>query len=207
MPVEVLMKSAPASGQPGRAPHVAHGDQLAGLADHLQVRPAADLLDRGDLVEDLEVAARQEGAAVDHHVHLVGAGGDRVLHVGQLDVQAGPAAGERGGDAGHVDAGALEFGRRDMARSGYTQTAATTGAVGSAGSGRLALAHSARTLPGVSWPSSVVGSIIEMAASSAHRLAVVLMDRLASMAARASARTRSTRAARAGTLAAGLVTR
>src|ERR1035438_1510761 len=31
------------------------------------------------------------------------------------------------------------------ARSGYTQTAATMGAVGSAGSGRLALAHSART--------------------------------------------------------------
>src|SRR6266699_911798 len=73
------------------------------------------------------------------------------------------------------------------ARSGYTQTAATAGAVGSAGSGRLALAHSARTLPGVSWPSSVVRSIIEMAASSAHCLAVVLIDRLASMAARVSA--------------------
>src|SRR5215469_12368278 len=78
------------------------------------------------------------------------------------------------------------------ARSGYTQTAATIGADGSAGSGRLALAHSARTLPGVSWPSSVVRSIIEMAVSSAHCLAVVLMDRLASMAARASAPTRST---------------
>src|ERR1700730_18284724 len=78
------------------------------------------------------------------------------------------------------------------ARSGYTQTAATIGAVGSAGSGRLALAHSARTLPGVSWPSSVVRSIIEIAASRAHCLAVVLMDLLASMAARASAPTRST---------------
>src|SRR5215471_4697084 len=78
------------------------------------------------------------------------------------------------------------------ARSGYTQTAATIGAVGSAGSGRLALAHSARTLPGVSWPSRVVRSIIEMAVSSAHCLAVVLIDRLASMAARASAPTRST---------------
>src|SRR5215471_2988989 len=78
------------------------------------------------------------------------------------------------------------------ARSGYTQTAATIGTAGSAGSGRLALAHSARTLPGVSWPSSVVRSIIEMAVSSAHCLAVVLMDRLASMAARASAPTRST---------------
>src|ERR1700733_5076923 len=66
------------------------------------------------------------------------------------------------------------------------------GAVGSAGSGRLALAHRARTLPGVSWPSSVVRSIIEMAASSAHCLAVVLMDLLASMAARACAPTSST---------------
>ena len=78
------------------------------------------------------------------------------------------------------------------ARSGYTQTAATIGAVGSAGSGRLALAHSARTFPGVSWPSSVVRSIIEIAASSAHCLAVVLMDLLASIVARASAPTRST---------------
>src|SRR5579863_8590296 len=78
------------------------------------------------------------------------------------------------------------------ARSGYTQTAATCGAVGSAGSGRLALAHRARTLPGVSWPSSVVRSIIEMARSRAHCLAVVLIDRLASMAARASAPTWST---------------
>src|ERR1700693_5547696 len=66
------------------------------------------------------------------------------------------------------------------------------GAVGSAGSGRLALAHSARTLPVVSWPSSVVRSIIEIAVSSAHCLAVVLTDRLASMAARASAPTWST---------------
>src|ERR1700760_4258455 len=78
------------------------------------------------------------------------------------------------------------------ARSGYTQTAATGGAVGSAGSGRRALAHMARTLPGVSWPSSVVRAIIEMAVSRAHCLAVVLIDRLASMAARASAPTWST---------------
>src|SRR5579862_1055764 len=70
--------------------------------------------------------------------------------------------------------------------------AATAGVVGSAGSGRLALAHSARTLPGVSCPSRVVRSIIEMAVSRPHCLAVVLMDRLASMAARASAPTRST---------------
>ena len=77
---------------------------------------SAGVPDGGDLVEDLLVAPGEEGAAVDHHVHLVGAGRNRVPHVGQLDVQAGPAAGERGGDAGHVDAAALQFGRRDVSQ-------------------------------------------------------------------------------------------
>ena len=54
------------------------------------------------------------------------------------------------------------------------------------------MAHSARTLPGVSAPSSVVRSIIEIARSIAHALAVVLIDRVASVAARASAPTWST---------------
>src|SRR5512146_1427894 len=70
--------------------------------------------------------------------------------------------------------------------------AATVGTAGSAGSGRLAFAHSARILPGVSWPSSVVRSTIEIARSSAHRFAVVLIDLVASTPARASAPTRST---------------
>ena len=48
------------------------------------------------------------------------------------------------------------------------------------GSGRIALAHSERTLPGVSAPSSVVRSTIEIAVSIAHALAVVLMLRVAS---------------------------
>ena len=34
---------------------------------------SARVLDRGDLVEDPQVVPGQEGAAVDHHVHLVGA--------------------------------------------------------------------------------------------------------------------------------------
>src|SRR5918992_1029468 len=45
--------------------------------------------------------------------------------------------------------------------------AATAGQVGSAGSGRIPLAHSARTLPGVSCPSSVVRSTMRTAASEA----------------------------------------
>src|SRR3954452_16624134 len=72
------------------------------------------------------------------------------------------------------------------------QTAATLGAVRSVGSGRRAFAARLRTLPGVSAPSSVVRSTIEMAVSIAHALAVVLIERVPSWAARASAPTWST---------------
>src|SRR4051795_255094 len=72
------------------------------------------------------------------------------------------------------------------------QTAATCGTDGSLGSGRRALADRDRTLPGVSAPSSVVRSTIEMAVSIAHAFAVVLIDRVPSCAARASAPTWST---------------
>ena len=74
--------------------------------------------------------------------------------------------------------------RATATRSGYTQTAATGGTPASCGSGRRALAHSPRTLPGVSAPSSVVRSVIRMAASSAHSLASRLIDLVASAAAR-----------------------
>src|SRR5665213_3452190 len=56
----------------------------------------------------------------------------------------------------------------------------------------MPFAHSARTLPRVSWPSSVVRSIIEIAVSMAHRFASVLIDRVDSAAARACAPTWST---------------
>ena len=49
--------------------------------------------------------------------------------------------------------------------------------VGSPGCGRIALTHSARTLPGVSFPSSVVRSIIRIARSSAHIFDAFLIDR------------------------------
>src|SRR5690349_11978530 len=48
--------------------------------------------------------ASQEGAAVDDHVDLVGAGCDGVAGVGELDVEARAAAGERGRDGGDVHA-------------------------------------------------------------------------------------------------------
>src|ERR1044071_8777122 len=70
--------------------------------------------------------------------------------------------------------------------------AAAAGQDGSAGSGRRALAESARTLPGVSAPSSVVRSTIRMARSMAFALAVVFTDRVPSAAALASTPTLST---------------
>src|SRR5690349_15618426 len=64
--------------------------------------------------------------------------------------------------------------------------------VASPGLGRMALAQSAATLPGVSWPSSVVRSIHRMARSSAHSLEDFLIERLARLAALSSAPTSST---------------
>src|SRR5476649_2292257 len=77
-------------------------------------------------------------------------------------------------------------------RSLYTQTAATCGVAGSPGSGAIALAHSDRTLPSVSAPSSVVRSIMLIAVSMAQALDVVLIERVPNPAARASAPTWST---------------
>src|SRR3954447_8503219 len=75
---------------------------------------------------------------------------------------------------------------------GYTQTAATDGISGRLASGQTAFAHRCRTLPGVSAPSSVVRSIIEVASRIPWRLASFLIERLPSAAARSSTRTRLT---------------
>src|SRR3954466_7736280 len=72
------------------------------------------------------------------------------------------------------------------------QMAATWGQDGSAGSGRRPFAHSPRTLPGVSAPSSVVRSMQRMARSIARALDEVFTDLEARVAARASAPTWST---------------
>ena len=77
-------------------------------------------------------------------------------------------------------------------RSGYTHTAATDGIVGSPGLGRIALAHIAATLPGVSAPSRVVRSMHRTARSSAQSFEDFLIERLARAAARSSAPTSST---------------
>src|SRR5207244_9244386 len=66
------------------------------------------------------------------------------------------------------------------------------GIVGSPGLGRIALAHIAATLPGVSAPSSVVRSMHRTARSSAQSFEDFLIERLARAAARSSAPTSST---------------
>ena len=81
-------------------------------------------------------------------------------------------------------------------RDGYTHTAATDGISGCVGAGQTALAASCATLPGVSWPSSVVRSTIETAIRMACCCDSDLMERLPSTAARSSTPTRSTGATR-----------
>src|SRR5699024_6245062 len=77
-------------------------------------------------------------------------------------------------------------------RSPYTQTAAGRGQLGSSGCGVRAFATRERTLPGVSAPSRVVRSIIEITVSSPQAFAVVLIDREPSWAARPARPTAST---------------
>src|SRR5690606_25173003 len=99
---------AGADRQPGGSPHVVQGGQFAGLQDHLEVSGTAGLLDRADLLVDLEVVAGEEGAAVDDHVDLGGAVGDGAAGVGELGLQRGPAGGEGGGVRGDADAAAAQ---------------------------------------------------------------------------------------------------
>src|ERR1700730_9195082 len=72
------------------------------------------------------------------------------------------------------------------------QIAATDGIVASPGLGRMPLAQSAVTFPGVSEPSRVVRSMQRTARSSAHSFEDFLIERLAREAARSSAPTSST---------------
>jgi len=53
-----------------------HGNEFAGFEDDLEVSGAAGFLHGGDFVENADVIAGEERAAVDDHVDLVGAIGD-----------------------------------------------------------------------------------------------------------------------------------
>ena len=158
------------------------------------MRLAARLLDLDDLLEHGRVVARQERAAVDDHVDLVGAGLDRRADLGELDVAERLARREAGRDAGDLDGRA----RERVLRLGDERRVDADRGDGRdrrvARLGRIAFAHSARTLPGVSFPSRVVRSIIRIARSSAHSFEAFLIDRRLSDSTRSSTPTWSTRA-------------
>ena len=71
----------------GRAADVVVRLELARLENDLQLGLTARFLDRRDLVEDLAEVAREERAAVDHHVDLVRASRHRALDVRDLHGQ------------------------------------------------------------------------------------------------------------------------
>ena len=154
---------------------------------------AAGLLDRDDLVEHLQVAAGQERAPVDHHVDLVGAVGDRRPGVVQLHRQRRLTGRERGRHAGQVDAAAAQLldRRRDHGRvdADRRHRRAATGRTDRAGGPwRTAPAP----CPGCPRPPAWSGRPCGWPGRSPTALAVVLIDRVPSVAARASAPTWST---------------
>ena len=91
------------------------------------------------------------------------------------------------------DAGARELLDRDRHQLRVHAHRGDGRHLGSSGSGRSALAHSATTLPGVSVPSRVVRSMHRIARSSPQTFASRLIDRVASAAARPPGRRRRPR--------------
>src|SRR5699024_4680281 len=96
--------------QMGSTAHVVVGHQLPGFQYDFQVRAPTGLLDRGDLLEDLEVVTGQEGATVDDHVDLGRALGDRVAGVDELGLQGCAPGRERGRHGSHFDPGTAQGG-------------------------------------------------------------------------------------------------
>ena len=164
LPVEVLMKSAPASSASTDARRTLSSvtsSPVSRMTFRCAVPQAA--LRRDDLVEHLPVAAGQEGAPVDHHVDLVGAGGHRVRDVGQLDVASDARPdGNAVATLATCTADAAQRLDRDLDEVGIHAHGGDRRRRRIAGSGRMAFAHSERTLPGVSAPSSVVRSTMRI---------------------------------------------
>ena len=155
---------------------------------------SADLAHGDDLVEDLEVAAGQERAAVDDHVDLVGARLRR-----RRGCRRACTASEARPDGNAVATAATftplspssALGEADevvVDADGRGRAAPT----GRAGRGAAPSRTACAPCPGCRRPRSVVRSIIEMARSMAKAFDVVLIDRVDSAAARASAPTWST---------------
>ena len=188
------MKSAPGLHRDHRGvADVVVGAELGRLQDHLEVRVAAVLLDRDDLLHHAGVVAGQERLARDHHVDLVGAGRDRVLGVAELGFERDLAGGKAGGHGWPSSLRCRGAPPRPWPRAaGTRRSRRPIGISGIVGAGHTPLAHRWRTLPAVSAPSSVVRSSIDTARRMPCCLAVVLIERLPSCAARSSMPTRST---------------
>ena len=90
--------------EPTRSAHVVEGSKFPGLEDDLEVRAAADLLDRHDLVEHPLVFAGEKGAAVDDHVNLIGACGNCVTRIEELDGEARASARKGSRNGSDMDA-------------------------------------------------------------------------------------------------------
>ena len=114
MPVEVLMKSAPAaiaSNEARRTLSYVPSSPVSRITFRWVV--AAGLLHPHDLVVDLRVAAGEERAAVDHHVDFVGTVLDHPAHLLELRLERRLARRERGRDGRDLDAAAAQaFDRR-----------------------------------------------------------------------------------------------
>ena len=160
------------------------------------MRVAGGLPRRRRLLECLRVPPAQE-ETVQHDVDLVGAHRDDLPDL-RSRASSGPRpAGNAAGDARHLHAGALQLLDRDRheLRVDADRGHRRDGRVGRVG--RTAFAHIATTLPGVSAPSSVVRSMHRIARSSARSFESLLIERLASDAARSSSPTASTAGTRA----------
>ena len=106
LPVEVLMKSAPAAIARTLARRTLSyvSSSPVSRITLRWVSPQASLTATISS-KTARVVAGQEGAPVDDHVDLVGAGLDRLAGLGQLQVEEGLAGREAGGHAGDADAG------------------------------------------------------------------------------------------------------
>ena len=185
------MKSAPASiaSQRGAA-HVVVGRQLAGLEDHLEVGASSPQASLTATISSKtsQVVAGQEGAAVDDHVDLVGAGRDRVRGVGELDRAARPGRWGTRWRRGDVDAAAAPAPR--AATATRSRVDADRGDLrawsGRPGRGGAPWRTARGPCRGCRRPRAWSGRSSRWPGRCAHALAVVLIDRVPRPAARAS---------------------
>ena len=128
----------------------------------------------------LRVVAREHRAAIDDHVDLVGAELDRAPHVVELHAERRLPARERRRDARDLHGRSRERLLRDGDEVRIdADRGARTDRSDRCRADESAFWHICRTLPAVSFPSSVVRSIIEIASFRPATFAAFLMRPLA----------------------------